>query len=1406
MHRFEGQIISFKDIKNLPRRLNFLNPDLVRTVNDVIDAGHPLDFLPTAIQETTLPEDKNGRLSTDKYARNVYKLVMYGIFRSGEKTTVIISGIHPYFEIRVPKGVSGGAFRDEVTAACRAQDLKLHSSEVVNGETMEAFEDRAEFIRLSFYTTWVRKKAIQYFAGKYRTYHNDATSYYNVVTRDYRTSTSTWCTFARYRVQAHDWYNTRRCVMVDVGDWRMYTGDITADEQLKLDRTMIATWDIETKDSGRNDDVPRPESGTAAQFDISLNFSWHDAELIPSGDPSSGDYKYAKPAGYLAMYTFTTMPMAHRPNRVTVLVDSERELIQAWAYVFGLMKPDYLVGFNDSNYDYDFLTKRAHQLGLLPYLESTMSIPVLEKWRRGEPWSGPSSATEYFYYQKYVRKLSAEMSCTGATLGFPGYTCIDMMTQLRVVHNNPEKYSLNFFLGKYKMGLKVDMPIRVMFAIESLVSRIWVVAAPGAPYAARVRVARWIFPQWDELMTLSSIVGEYCQIDAAKCADLVQKIVFIRDRRCIGQDHYVSMNDSLLRADGMKVRNLVAAVANQRGLRINMIPPAHTGQGKYEGALVVPPIKGVHKARASFAECRAEAKRGNPRYAEWLADIDTAPAVAVIQRHGIKAVPEDVLNTLHPVLQRWFRSEHDYPTGALDFASLYPSIIRDRNLSPEMRIEDRERVVQLMRDRPDLKFHRVDIKCDGRQHVAWYVRHTYSGADDEKRCVDQAADVRARFGVFPTILDERFRMRNLIKELQKPLKKRKEQIEAMSPEDFARYREEYDSVCFMNNYYESKQKSAKVTMNTFYGEAGNVISPIMVLTLAAGTTSYGQVLLLQVIKFVTGIWWRVKYGDTDSAYVEPPEAIMRDLDISYYTGAITKDVYMRDIVLRNMRLIEELKRAVNAMLIEFNGTHFLNMSYEEILYPTVLLGKKKYGGRPHEHIYNAEPKSLFVKGLDQVKKGVSRIVFNASSQMLWDMCDPNNYDLPTALATRHITSLYTGAHKLADFAKSAQYKPNKQNVSVQKFAKRMQERGQPLVPMDRFLYIVPAGYKYTYDVRGRKRNLTIGERMELLDVAVAAKMSIDLDYYMLKNVSATIARMIHWMRDFAVEWKTPDEYDVAEKLSLKAATKWITLQTGNYVHKKVSHGPLMRDLFTRVNAEFQSVTDKIFGPVGEVLQIYWGIETPVVFEKKATPARNKKILENNALYDGFTARIEMVTAREAKYAAAASVKEMGRLTLREACNCKKVWADILRAREAAYLVARVRINERIRGHTQLLSAALKKRDHVITKVTNAVRSGWDLSHLGDIRNVSEIGGADRINSYVLREIGGMWCQTDLKNLYAVHGLCLELRAELFLIMRTREIARLIENQILAHGGAVRLDASKAEIHDEIQEWVSRNVT
>ncbi|RGB31646.1 hypothetical protein C1646_763850 [Rhizophagus diaphanus] len=210
-------------------------------------------------------------------------------------------------------------------------------------------------------------------------------------------------------------------------------------------------------------------------------------------------------------------------------------------------------------------------------------------------------------------------------------------------------------------------------------------------------------------------------------------------------------------------------------------------------------------------------------------------------------------------------------------------------------------------------------------------------------------------GLYPKVLEELLIRRNSLKRHLAPLKDKKEELEkeislaeARGKDVTDALKSEYSSVSFIVACLNAKQLALKVYMNTFYGEARNSGFPFFL------SKGFG-----------------VKYRNTDSLYLVCPEEYFWKCDEKYISEKISKEKYWKEMVGISMEAMSKLQDEVNDFLREDNGSLYLKMAYEEVLFPVVFTGKKKYYGIPHISKPNFNNK-LFIQEVEIVKRGQSK--------------------------------------------------------------------------------------------------------------------------------------------------------------------------------------------------------------------------------------------------------------------------------------------------------------------------------------------------------------------------------------------------------------------------------------------------
>jgi hypothetical protein len=504
------------------------------------------------------------------------------------------------------------------------------------------------------------------------------------------------------------------------------------------------------------------------------------------------------------------------------------------------------------------------------------------------------------------------------------------------------------------------------------------------------------------------------------------------------------------------------------------------------------------------------------------------------------------------------------PVSGLDYSSLYPSLIMAYNLSPEYLIVDKKYKEEI--EKKGYNIHNIKFEYNytdylgnekSKDIIAWTVRH------------DESNKENTMFGLYPSILRDLFKQRAEMKKELAIYKDKKEHIEKYETE--YENTKEYKECIFKLNYCDTKQKALKVFMNTFYGVMGTKTSSLFQLPLAGGVTSSGQYNLLLIKNYVESLDHKVYYGDTDSLYISCPDKNYVELDKEYYTNQITKEEYNNKMILITFKLIEEIKIKVNEYLYQNNGTKYLKMSYEEVLYPIAFLSKKKYFGIAHETLPNFKPKDLFIRGLEVKKRGVSEILRIICMDLMWKSMELNNTKSLRELVEDKIKELFNTKWNLEDFIQTGLWKPDKQNQTLNKFVERMKEENKELpIARERFNYVIVKKYPYKYDYKGRQIPLQKSDKMEYLDIVKKYNYEIDLKYYFDNQLTGQFARLITYDTEFEILINN----EIDEDKTYNKCQKYVLNLADQYNNNYKDRNKIFKKVYKEINSKYSTIKEE----------------------------------------------------------------------------------------------------------------------------------------------------------------------------------------------------------------------------------------
>jgi DNA polymerase elongation subunit (family B) len=800
------------DIIDLPSRESLIELNSRTKLKSNILNKERLLFMPNDITEV------------NQFSSIPYYLRIFGILENGEKAEVRLTGIKIFFDIEVPNCIDGSKFQKhlqlEINTLLRPSEYKI---ETIYSKSMHKFlTSEREYKRIITNNTIMRNNLMKHIKENMagiNLYSNDERYHYRKVTRENKLCLTDWNTIENY---SYEQSNEINHIFILDKDYYKKLEDIEIKKQpyVLKDRTVVASWDIETYSSKKTGEVPKAENETDSVFMICITFHWLHEEL---------------PLYNVCIVDVNTEP---DPRWTTIVCNNQENIIKAMAICLNHFRPDIMIGFNDSGYDWPFVIEKVIQLNLAEWFWRKISLYIPDRLKSNE-----AIISTYYNNNKYRNaKISAEQTIYYKCPKISGCVCIDVSTCFLKLYPRKEEFnrinSLSYYLEDNNLPSKADLSIAELWRIY--VSKDYV----------RMRE-----------------IAYYCIIDCISSQRLMLKRSVISDYREMSLLAYVPLSDSHHYANGCKVTNLVAAYAFASNILVNM--NRHFEKSEYPGAYVFPPAKGI------------------------IPDMDHLKQLQ-------QAKTEEEINL---AIEQF---ANDRPVTCVDFASLYPSLIMTYNFSPEKIITDENEKNAL--ERAGHKFYEINFTTGSKHVKAWSAQHS---------------NVEENLGLFPKILinlfNKRREMKLKLKELDdykeiyslivdstdriskidilknkineeindlnnnitipegssyeeelesrnRTIKSLKEQLNIISNINLNNLDKDYSDIIFERNYINNKQNALKVYMNTFYGEMGNVNSPMYLLELAGAVTSAGQRNIKLVADYVRNKGFGIKYGDSVMPY------------------------------------------------------------------------------------------------------------------------------------------------------------------------------------------------------------------------------------------------------------------------------------------------------------------------------------------------------------------------------------------------------------------------------------------------------------------------------------------------------------------------------------------------------------
>jgi DNA polymerase elongation subunit (family B) len=748
------KIISGKDIvesikKDVPRRENFdeetggIRPKkLSQDVAEDIKNGRPLHFSIVKVREW----DIYGKRGVGDNAR--YCLSLYGILSNGSKVCINVDDIYPTIDVKVPFNEDPKKIEKIISAASiNSEDMRsifnYKSIEIVKQYPLKGFQIYPNnWLRITFPSLGDRKKFIYIkeslgnksmitTAGNnikriefgLETAGDDMNArprnpyYFAKVARENELRTAGWNIISNYSICSEGAWKDLKSAgkFIDAEFSRATNGceytfrtsikniiGLTTEQEGHLrrkginyswvdkDYSIVLAWDIETYSQQLNDDDEAADVESYEIFMICGTFHhpWSNAALMKFCITMTDIEEHELVFNHIPQFKQLSLD-----NDIIIAVNNEKEVLRAFAGILSQMRPDFIVGFNTGRFDWPRVIYKAREYGLLSEFYSLIDGAARSA---GEyPQNPPEDKLLSHLLVSEKIKIQAGEDFETNSADFTGILDTDAIVVFKQLNPTAEvvKYSsLNFYLKKYGLEGKVDMPYNTMWAIYEGWKLLKEIAANSGRklavcdknYNLLLRknkdnhqaksgeqqgsnhggeedniISLERIPSVQEVREFNTkiakgqvtykegrlrnrkwgaLVAKYCLRDSYACQELYEKNKIIDDKREVSDTAHLDVNNAFKRANGVKVQALVgyfcyrfkvmSVDGNFYKIAFSSLRPTNPLQVTFPGAHVFFPIRGFH---------------------------------------GI------------------------LPTTALDASSLYPSIIMMANLSPDKAIRNDNR-------------------------------------------------------------------------------------------------------------------------------------------------------------------------------------------------------------------------------------------------------------------------------------------------------------------------------------------------------------------------------------------------------------------------------------------------------------------------------------------------------------------------------------------------------------------------------------------------------------------------------------------------------------------------------------------------------------------------------------------
>jgi DNA polymerase elongation subunit (family B) len=799
-------------------------------------------------------------------------------------------------------------------------------------------------------------------------------------------------------------------------------------------------------------------------------------------------------------------------------VSTERACLVQWAQLIQEENPDIIIGYNIFGFDYEFMFQRAKELNCVdPFLTlSRIQQEVCYKtnYKTGEKTleqtknrlasgeydlhypkiSGRLQIDLLFYFRRDYNLSSYKLDDVAGTFirdDVKGVVCDGDNTMLYsknlaglhtgdFIHLELSSFTTDY----YKKGKKFRV-VDIQKQVEVDAS----IAPPGVynviiieghyPDLAGVSNLKWgmskddvtpqdIFRLSKESAKSRAIVAKYCIQDCNLVHHLMSKIDILTGYVEMARICNVPMSFLVFRGQGIKLTSYVAKVCREKNTLMPDLesPDPNVAEDGYEGAIVLPP------KCAMYGE--------NP-----VACVDYSSLYPSIAK-GWNLSPDSKVWTKTFDLQGKLLKINDIPVSDANLKTLLRECEKYDNLSNYQYVETEfDQFAQVQRFTATGKLGRKEKVCCGKRVCRW------------------AQFQNGEEGIIPSIIGDL-------------LKARKE----------TRNKAESEKDPFIANVLDKRQLGYKVTANSLYGQMGSAVSTFFEKDVAASITAIGRMMITYAKRMVEEIYGDSLYTNKQGETVRTRSSyVYGDTDSVFFTFNLEDPITGQPI--RGTKALEftiEIAQEA-AHLCSLYLPPPMKLTYEKTLMSFILLSKKRYVGMLYE--FNPHKGKLKFMGLPLKRRDACDYLKDVYGGILTIlMKEPDNIEKAITFLNTSLKQLVDGKISMDKLAITkalrSDYK-NPDQIAHKVLSNRMGDRdpGNRPRPGDRIKYVFIQGPD-----NGKKT--LMGERIETLEYVTEKKLKLDYNYYITNQLMNPLQQLLGLALEKIYVCKQKKQKDILE--------------------------------------------------------------------------------------------------------------------------------------------------------------------------------------------------------------------------------------------------------------------------------------